>query len=186
MPEYVYLDNNDTTRMLPEVVETMLPYFTEKYGNPASLHDLGLDAENAINDSRSTIAAALHARPDEIVFTSGATEANNLAIMGVVLAKKGKGNHLITSAVEHSSVINVMERLRDNDFDLDVIPVDSEGFVNPDEIKKHLRPDTILVSICHANHEIGTIQDITAIGNLCREKGVLFHIDAAQSFCKEP
>ena len=186
MPNTVYLDNNDTTKMLPEVVETMLPYLTEKYGNPASLHDLGLEAENAMNDSRATIATALRARPDEIIFTSGATEANNLAIVGAALARQDKGKHLITSAVEHSSVINVMQRLADDAFDLDVIPVDSEGFVDPDDVKKHLRPDTILVSIMHANHEIGTIQDIEAIGNICREHSVLFHTDAAQSYCKEP
>ena len=182
----IYLDNNDTTILLPEALDAMLPYFREKYGNPASLHALGLEAENAINDSRNIVATALGARPEEIIFTSGATESNNLAIIGAALARKDKGIHLITSTVEHSSVINVMQRLAKEGFELEVLPVDSEGFVNPDELKKLIRPDTILVSIVHANHEIGTIQDITSIGEICREKGIWFHTDAAQSFCKEP
>jgi cysteine desulfurase len=186
MPETIYLDNNDTTVMFPEVVDAMIPYFREKYGNPASLHSQGLDAENAVEDSRATIASVLGSMPDELIFTSGATESNNLALVGAALARNDRGKHLITSAVEHSSVINVMERLADNEFDLDVLPVDSQGFVDPDEVKKHIRPGTILVSIMHANHEIGTIQDVAAIGTLCREHDILFHVDAAQSFCKEP
>jgi cysteine desulfurase len=181
----IYLDNNDTTILLPEVLDAMLPYFREKFGNPASLHALGLEAENAINDSRKTVATALGARPDEIIFTSGATESNNLAIIGAAMARKDRGKHLITSAVEHSSVINVMQRLAKEGFELDVLPVDSEGFINPDDLRRRIRPDTILVSIIHANHEIGTIQDIAAIGEICREKDVWFHTDAAQSFCKE-
>jgi cysteine desulfurase len=181
----IYLDNNDTTILLPEVLDAMLPYFREKYGNPASLHALGLEAENAVEDSRKTVAAALGARPEEIIFTSGATESNNLAIVGAALAQRSRGKHLMTSSVEHSSVINVMQRLAKDGYELDILPVDSEGFVDPDDVKKRIRPDTTLVSIIHANHEIGTIQDIAAIGNVCREQGVWFHTDAAQSFCKE-
>jgi cysteine desulfurase len=186
MAEMVYLDNNDTTKMLHEVVRAMLPYFEEKYGNPASLHELGLEAENAINSSRKTIAKILGARDDEIIFTSGATEANNLALIGAARARAKRGNHIITSAAEHSSVINVMKWLGDNGFELDILPVDGEGFVDPDELKARIRPETILVSIVHANHEIGTIQDIERLGNICREHDVWFHTDAAQSFCKEP
>jgi len=186
MPEIAYLDNNDTTKMLPEVLEAMLPYFGEKYGNPASLHDLGLEAENAVNASRETIAKALGVRADELIFTSCATEANNLALIGAARARSKRGNHIMTSSIEHSSVINVMKYLGDNGFQLEILPVDHEGFVNPDDVKTRIRPDTILVSIVHANHEIGTIQDIKAIGDICRQRDVWFHTDAAQSFCKEP
>jgi len=186
MPEIAYLDNNDTTRMLPQVLEAMLPYFGEKYGNPASLHDLGLEAENAVNASRETVANALGVRADELIFTSGATEANNLALIGAARARSKRGAHIMTSGIEHSSVINVMKYLGDNGFQLEILPVDPEGFVDPDDVKARIRPDTILVSIVHANHEIGTIQDIEAIGKTCRQRDVWFHTDAAQSFCKEP
>ena len=186
MPETIYLDNNDTTRMLPEVLEAMMPYFREEYGNPASLHGLGLEAENSINRSREVIAGALGAKPDEIIFTSGATESNNLAIIGAVRARTKRGKHIITSAVEHSSVINVMNRLADDGWELDVLPVNGVGLIDIDQLKKLIRPDTVMVSIVHANHEIGTLQDIETIGGICREHDVWFHTDAAQTFCKEP
>ncbi len=185
-PEIIYLDNNDTTRMLPEVLEAMMPYFQEEYGNPASLHGLGLEAENSINHSREIIAGALGAKPDEIIFTSGATESNNLAIIGAVRARTKRGKHIVTSAVEHSSVINVMNRLADDGWELDILPVDGVGLIDIDQLKKLIRPDTVLVSIVHANHEIGTLQDIETIGGICREHDVWFHTDVAQSFCKEP
>ena len=186
MPETIYLDNNDTTRMLPEVLEAMMPYFQEEHGNPASLHGLGLEAENSINRSREVIAGALGAKPDEIIFTSGATESNNLAIIGAVRARTKRGKHIITSAVEHSSVINVMNRLADDGWELDVLPVNGVGLIDIDQLKKLIRPDTVMVSIVHANHEIGTLQDIETIGGICREHDVWFHTDAAQTFCKEP
>ena len=187
MNDYIYLDNNDTTPMLPEVFEAMKPYFMEEFGNPASLHSLGLEAENAINDARTRIMKHLGAKDEEeIIFTSSATEANNFALYGAAYELAGKGRHIITSKVEHNAIINPLKRLQAEGYDVTFLPVDSEGFVDPDDLDRAIRPDTILVSIIHGNHEIGTIQDIPAIGRICAEKGVLFHTDAAQSFTKLP
>ena len=187
MNDYIYMDNNDTTALLPEVFEAMKPYFLNKFGNPASLHALGLEAENAVNDARQKLAEHIGAQEEEeIIFTSSATEANNFAIFGAAYQYQDKGKHIITSKVEHNAVINPMKRLQSQGFDVTFLPVDSEGFVDSDDIARAIRADTILVSIIHGNHEIGTIQDIPAIGKICAEKGVIFHTDAAQSFTKVP
>ena len=187
MSDYIYLDNNDTSKMLPEVFEAMKPYYLENFGNPASLHDLGLEAENAMTDARISLMNHIGVKEEEeLIFTASATEANNFAIYGTAYANTGKGKHIITSKVEHNAVINPLKRLQTEGWDVTFLPVDSEGFVDPEEIARAIRQDTVLVSIIHGNHEIGTIQDIPAIGAICREKGVLFHTDAAQSFTKYP
>ena len=187
MNDYIYMDNNDTTPLLPEVFDAMKPYFMNKFGNPASLHALGLEAENAMNDARHRLAVQIGAADDdEIIFTSSATEANNFALFGFAYENLKKGRHIISSKVEHNAVINPLKRLHSEGFDVTFIPVDSEGFVDPDDIARAVRPDTTLVTIIHGNHEIGTIQDIPAIGKICAEKGVVFHTDAAQSFTKVP
>ena len=187
MSDYIYMDNNDTSAMLPEVMDAMLPYFLDKFGNPASLHKLGLEAEIAVNDARRRLAQHIGAiDDDEIIFTSSATEANNFALYGTAYQHAEKGKHIITSKVEHNAVINPLKKLQKEGFDVTFLPVDNEGFVNPDDIKKAVRKDTILCSIIHGNHEIGTIQDIPAIGKICRDNGVIFHTDAAQSFTKVP
>ena len=187
MNGYIYMDNNDTSAMLPEVLEAMRPYYLEKFGNPASLHKLGLEAELAVNDARHRLAQHIGALDDdEIIFTASATEANNMAIFGVAYENAAKGKHIITSKVEHNAVINPLKKLQKEGFEVTFLPVDSEGFVDPEDIKNAIRKDTILCSIIHGNHEIGTIQDIPAIGKICRDNGVIFHTDAAQSFTKVP
>jgi cysteine desulfurase len=183
----IYFDNNDTTPLLPPVLEAMLPYYTRIYGNPASLHQLGLEAEEAVNEARAALVGYLGATaPEELIFTGSATEANNLAILGAAhLAPKNK-RHVITSKIEHNAVLNPMKRIEKEGFKVTYLKVDGEGFVSPDDLKAALTPETLLVSIVHGNHEIGTVQDLRALGSLCRERGVLFHTDAAQSFSKVP
>lgn len=179
------MDNSATTCVLPDVVREMLPYYTKKYGNPSSLHYLGEEAENAITKARTTIAKAINASASEIIFTGSATEANNIAIYGVALAGKKNGKtHLITSAIEHSAVLNPMKRLEKQGFELTILPVDSEGFIDTARLENAINEKTALVSIIHANHEIGTIQNLREIGKICREKGVPFHTDSAQGFTK--
>ncbi len=173
--------------MLPQVFDAMKPYFMERFGNPASLHSLGLEAENAVNDARRCLMKHIGAeREEDIIFTGSATEANNMAIYGIAYEYASKGKHIISSKVEHNAVINPLKRLQKEGFEVTFLPVDGEGFVDPADVKKAIRKDTILCSIIHGNHEIGTIQDIPAIGKICRESGVIFHTDAAQSFTKTP
>jgi cysteine desulfurase len=183
----VYLDNGATTMADPEVVKAMQPYFTEKYGNASSLHSFGNEAKNALNNSRAVIAKILNAEPEEIIFTSGGTESDNLAIIGTAFANKERGNHIITSRIEHPAVLRTCEYLEKNfGFKVTYLPVDKEGFVKIDELKKAMTDKTILVTIMHANNEIGTIEPIDEIGKLCKEKGITFHTDAVQSFTKVP
>lgn len=182
----IYLDNNDTTALLQPVFEAMRPYFTEKFGNPASLHEYGLEAEEAVNAARETLAGLLGAQPEEVIFTGSATEANNLALLGVARLAPPNKRHLITSKIEHNAVINPMKRLEKEGFKVTYLDVDTEGFVSPDDLMAAITPETLLVSIIHGNHEIGTIQDLRALGEICRERGILFHTDAAQSFSKVP
>ncbi len=182
----IYFDNNDTTPMLEPVLQAMIPYFARNYGNPASLHQLGLEAEEAVNNSRSAIAGYLGISPEELIFTGSATEANNLAILGSALMASPKKRHLITSKIEHSAVLNPLKRLEKEGFKVTYLPVDPEGFIDPDDLKAAITPETLLVSLVHGNHEIGTIQDLQALGAICKERGVLFHTDAAQSFSKVP
>ena len=183
----IYLDNNSTTRTDPRVVEVMLPYFTEKFGNSASRnHPFGWAAEEAVELARDQLAAAIGASGKEIIFTSGATESNNLALKGVAAMYKKKGNHLITTATEHKCVLDTSKRLERDGFNVTYLPVDKFGRVSADQVREAMTDKTILVSVMFANNEIGTIQPIADIGKLCKEKGVLFHTDAVQAVGKIP
>ena len=178
----IYLDYSATTPMDPRVVEAMLPYLTEKFGNPASRsHQYGWDAEAAVENARAEVAALVHADPKEIVWTSGATEANNLAIKGAANFYQGKGKHLITLKTEHKAVLDTMRELERQGFEVTYLDVLPNGLVDMAALEAALRPDTILVSIMAVNNEIGVIQDIEAIGNICRANNVIFHVDAAQA-----
>ncbi|HSQ57061.1 MAG TPA: aminotransferase class V-fold PLP-dependent enzyme, partial [Gemmata sp.] len=183
----IYMDNNATTRTDPRVVAAMLPYFTEKYGNAASRnHPFGWEAEEAVENAREKIAAIIGATAKEIIFTSGATESDNLAIKGVAAMYKKKGNHVVTQATEHKAVLDTCKRLERDGFQVTYLPVDRYGQVNADQVREAMTDKTILVSIMAANNEIGTLQPIAEIGRLCKEKGVLFHTDAVQAIGKLP
>ncbi len=178
----VYLDYHATTPVDPQVLETMLPYFTQVFGNAASRnHEYGWTAEAAVEKARGQIAALIGATDKEIIFTSGATESNNLAITGVAEMYKDKGKHIITSAIEHKAVLDTCLALEQKGYEISYVPVDSTGRVDLVELRKLIRPDTILVSIMFANNEIGSINPVAEIGKLCKEKGVLFHTDAVQA-----
>ena len=182
-----YFDNAASTRTDPRVVEAMMPYFTEMYGNASELHQKGLEAHQALEDARSTIADLIKARPDEIVFTSGGTESDNLAVKGIAHRYRKRGKHIIISSIEHSAVYNAALFLkREEGYDVTLLPVDPEGFVDPAEVEASIRPDTTLVSIIHGNNEIGTIQPIVEIGAICKARNVIFHTDAVQTFGKVP
>lgn len=183
----IYMDNNSTTRVDPRVVEAMLPYFTEKYGNAASRsHAFGWEAEAAVEEAREQIAALIGASAKEIIFTSGATESDNLAIKGVAAMYKKKGNHIITQATEHKAVIDTCKRLEREGYRITWLPVDRYGQVHPEQVREAITDQTILVTIMAANNEIGTLQPIREIGAICKEKGVLFHTDAVQAAGKVP
>jgi cysteine desulfurase len=179
----VYLDHAATTPVDQHVLQAMLPYFSERFGNPSSIHRSGRAALDALDEARDNVAAVLGAGPKEIVFTGGGSEANNLAIKGVALAQRaaGKGAHIITSAIEHHAVLHAVEALEAAGFSATILPVDPDGLVDPDDLRAALRPDTVLVSIMYANNEIGTIQPIAELGAICREQGVPFHTDAVQT-----
>lgn len=165
----------------------MLPFLDECWGNPSSIHHVGRRARALLDEFRERLASSLMAKPSEVVFTSGGTEANNLAIFGVTRLLKQKGRHLITSAIEHHAVLNCFEQLaRSEGFEVSVLPVDKDGVVNSQDLISAIRPDTILVSVMAANNEIGTIQPVAQLGALCRERGIIFHTDAVQWFGKEP
>lgn len=175
----VYLDHAATTPILPEVREAMLPYLNESFGNPSSLHDWGDPAREALETARSQVAALIGAsEPEEIIFTASGTESNNFAIKGLALAQQNKGKHIIISAIEHFSVLNSARTLEKMGFELTLIPVDKNGLINPEDVKKSIRKDTILVSIMHANGEVGTIEPIQEIANLTRENKIVMHTDA--------
>ncbi|MGH7222868.1 MAG: cysteine desulfurase family protein, partial [Gemmataceae bacterium] len=181
------MDNNATTRTDPRVVEAMLPYFTERYGNAASLtHRFGQEADEAVEQARQQVADLIGAHPREIVFTSGATESNNLALKGVAALYRPQGDHLIAAATEHKAVLDPLRRLGREGFQLTILPVDAYGRVAVEQVAQALTPRTILVSIMAANNEIGTLQPIRTLGRLCKERGVLFHTDAAQAAGKVP
>ncbi|HUL43075.1 MAG TPA: IscS subfamily cysteine desulfurase [Bacteroidota bacterium] len=183
----VYMDNHATTPVDPEVVQAMLPYFTEQFGNPASRqHRFGWVTEEAVEQSRTSVADIIGADPAEIVFTSGATESNNLAIKGLAGFLKPKGNHIVTVGTEHKSVLDSCKRLEQNGYVIEYLPTDEFGVVDPEAVKRSIKPSTILVSVMIANNEIGTIQDIAAIGGMCREHGVLLHTDVSQAIGKIP
>lgn len=177
----IYLDYNATTPVAPEVLEAMLPYLVEHYGNPSSSHPYGGKAAEAVRNARASVASLLGAAADEIVFTGSATEANNLALLGVARALIGKKRHLVVSAAEHPAVIEPALYLQSEGWDLSVIPVDAYGRVDPADVAAALRQDTALVSIMHANNEVGTIQPVAEIAAITKGRGVLLHTDAAQS-----
>ncbi len=177
----IYLDNAATTPVDPKVLEAMLPYFCEEYGNAESLHTKGQNARMAVDTAREIIAKVLNCQATEIIFTSGGTESNNLAIFGATRANVKKGRHLIVSSIEHSSVREPFNKLEEEGFEITQIKVDKEGFVNPADIATAIRPDTILVSVMYANNEIGTLEPIAEIGKICREKNIIFHTDACQA-----
>ncbi|MCK4296973.1 MAG: cysteine desulfurase NifS [Candidatus Marinimicrobia bacterium] len=178
----IFLDYASTTPTDPEVVKVMLPYFTERFGNPSSIYSLGQEARAAIEGTRGKIAVALGAKSKEIIFTSGGTEGNNFAIKGVAYANEHKGNHIITSSVEHHAVIEPCKFLEKRGFIVTYLPVDKDGLVNPDDVRKAITNKTILISIMHANNEVGTIEPIEEIGRIAREHNVYFHTDSVQSF----
>ena len=184
MSRRVYLDHNASTPVHPEVMAEMLPYFGDVYGNPSSVHGFGREARAAVDVARERVAGFLRVRPDELVFTSGGTESDNFGLKGLALAR-GSG-HLITSTVEHHAVLRSAQALEAHGFAVTYLPVDQTGMVDPDDVRRALRPDTIAISIMHANSEVGTIQPASAIGAIAREAGVPFHVDAVQTFGKVP
>lgn len=187
MPRTVYFDYNATTPLDPAVREAMLPFLTDFWGNPSSVHQVGRKARALLDDARDRAASLLGAKPSEIIFTAGGTEANNLAIFGTARALKAKGRHLITSAVEHHAVLHCFDYLEKHEgFTVTRLPVDRDGRLAVDDLKKSIRPDTVLVSVMAANNEIGTIQPVAELGAVCREQGIIFHSDAVQWFGKEP
>jgi cysteine desulfurase len=186
MRKRVYFDNASTTKVDEKVVREMLPYFSEIFGNASSQHDIGIKAKDALERSRRIIAKSIKANIGEIIFTSGGTEANNFALKGLFFSNYPQKNHIITTKIEHDSILNVCRWLETQGAKITYLDVDEEGFVDIEDIKKSITDKTFLVSIIHGNNEIGTIQDIEAIGKLCREKKVLFHTDACQSFTKVP
>lgn len=179
----VYLDNSATTQVDKKVLEAMLPYFSEIYGNPNSLHSWGRDAKKGIDGARAQVAALIGTEPKNIIFTGGGSEADNLAIKGAAwsLRERGKGNHIITSAIEHHALLDTVKWLGKNGFEYTVLPVDGNGKVDPAELEAAIRPETVLASIMFANNEIGTIEPVAELGEVCAKKGVLFHTDGVQA-----
>lgn len=182
MKQLIYLDNAATTRTRPEVVEAMVPYFTEYYGNPSSVYEFSTPCKQAIAHTREVIAKSLGAKPNEIYFTAGGTESDNWAIKATAEAYAAKGKHIITSKIEHHAVLHTCEYLEKRGFEVTYLDVDEYGTVKLDELKKAIRPDTILISIMFANNEIGTIEPIKEIGQIAKEHGILFHTDAVQAY----
>ncbi len=178
----IYMDYSATTPVDPRVVDKMIPYLREQFGNPASRsHAYGWDAERAVEEARENVAALVNADPREIIWTSGATESDNLAIKGAAHFYKGKGKHIITVKTEHKAVLDTTRELEREGYEVTYLDVKDDGLIDLDVFKAALRPDTILVSVMHVNNEIGVVQDIETIGEICREKGIIFHVDAAQS-----
>ncbi|QZY57015.1 cysteine desulfurase NifS [Crassaminicella profunda] len=181
MNRRVYLDYSATTPMKKEVLEEMQPYFTEKFGNPSSIYSFGREAKKAVDVARDQVAKLIGAKPDEVYFTAGGSEADNWAIKGIAYANKDKGNHIITTKIEHHAVLHVCEYLEKNGFSVTYLDVDEYGLIDLEDLKKAITDETILISIMFANNEIGTIQPIKEIGQIAKEKGILFHTDAVQA-----
>ncbi|MDO8745489.1 MAG: aminotransferase class V-fold PLP-dependent enzyme [Candidatus Brocadiaceae bacterium] len=176
--EKVYMDNASGTPVHPKVVEAMIPFLKEGFGNPSNLHQFGRITSDAIQTARTQVANLIHAKPNEITFTSSGTEANNFAIKGILASHKKKGNHIITTQIEHFSVLNPLKSLEKSGYVITYLPVDKYGMVNPDDVKKAITPTTTMVSLMYANGEIGTIEPIKEIGTITKEKGIVFHTDA--------
>ena len=184
MSRQVYLDHNASTPVHPEVVEAMLPYFSERFGNPSSVHGFGREAREGLETARDQVAHFLRVGKEEVVFTSGGTESDNMAVKGVAMAR-GRG-HIITTKIEHHAVLRAVQTLETQGFAATYLEVDGYGMVDPDALRRAIRPDTILVSIMHANSEIGTVQPARQLGAIAREHGIPFHMDAVQTFGKVP
>jgi len=177
----IYLDHAATTPTHPEVVKAMLPFFTDAFGNPSSIHSYGQEAKGAVEEARTKVAELIGARSEEIVFTSGGTEADNYALKGVAYANEHKGNHIITTSIEHNAVMEVCKFLERREFGITYLPVDKYGLVDPDDVKRAITDRTILISVMHANNEVGTIEPVEEIGRIAKEAGVYFHSDAVQT-----
>lgn len=186
MNKTIYLDHAATTAARPEVVEAMLPYFTQCYGNPSSIYDIGAKNKTVINEARETIAKSLGTQAENIYFTAGGTEADNWALVATAEAYGNKGNHIITSKIEHHAVLHTCEYLEKRGFEVTYVDVDENGIIKLDQLKATIRPTTILISVMFANNEIGTIQPIEEIGRIAKEHGILFHTDAVQAYCQLP
>jgi cysteine desulfurase len=182
----IYLDHNATTPITPEVLAAMLPYLTEEYGNASSVHAFGQNAREAVEQARSSVAALVGARAADIMFTSGGTESNNHAILGAVAAGPGESKHVITSAIEHVAVLDTCKALAKGGVELTILPVDRDGLVNPEDVRRAIRPETVLITLMLANNETGTIEPIEEIGKIAAEKGIVFHTDAVQAAGKIP
>ena len=182
----IYLDHSATTQVRPEVAEAMMECLTGKFGNPSSVHFFGREAKKALDKARSQVAGLINAQPEEIIFTSGGTESDNLAIIGAAFKNAQKGKHIITSAVEHHAVLHACEHLEKLGFEVTYLPVDEYGIIRMEDLRQAIREDTTLITVMHANNEVGSIQPVEEIGRLAREKGILFHTDAVQSLGKIP
>ena len=181
MQRRIYVDYGATTPTDPRVVVAMVPYFTEKFGNAGSIHVFGQEAREAVDRAREIVASAIGASPQEMVFTSGATEADNFAVLGAAWANESRGRHLITSSIEHHAVLEPCRFLEGRGFEVTYLPVDRTGWVDPDDVRRAIRPDTILISVMSANNEIGTLEPVAEIGRIARDRGILMHTDATQS-----
>ena len=186
MSKLIYLDNAATTKTAPEVVEAMLPYFTEQYGNPSTIYSLGAKAKSAVSEARSVIAQTIGANGEEIYFTAGGSEADNWALKAVAESYASKGKHIITSKIEHHAVLHTCKYLEKQGYEVTYLEVDGDGLVDPAAVEAAIRPDTILISIMFANNEIGTVEPIEEIGQLAKKHGVLFHTDAVQAYGQLP
>lgn len=186
MSRFVYLDNAATTSTRPEVVEAMLPYFTENFGNPSSVYDFAAKNKKAVNDSRQHMADALHTDMRDVYFTAGGSEADNWALIAAAEAYEDKGKHIITSKIEHHAILHTCDYLKKRGFEITYVDVDEQGIIRMDRLKEAIRPDTILISVMFANNEIGTVQPIKEIGALAKQHGILFHTDAVQAFGQLP
>lgn len=182
----IYLDNSATTPLNEEVLKEMEPYFCEYFGNPSTLYSLGQKSKEALEEARKRVADAINAKPEEIIFTSGGSESDNLAIKGIAFKNQDKGKHIITSEIEHPAVKETLVFLESIGFEVTYLPVYGDGIVKIEDLKKAIRDDTILITVMHANNEIGTIQPIAEIGKIAKEKGIIFHTDAVQTFGKIP
>lgn len=182
MEKLIYLDNAATTKTRPEVVEAMLPYFTEYYGNPSSVYTFSAESKKAVTNAREIIAKSLGAKTNEIYFTAGGSESDNWALVATAEAYSAKGKHIITSKIEHHAILHTCQYLEKRGYEVTYLDVDENGVVKLDELKKAIRPDTILISIMFANNEIGTIEPIKEIGEIAKEHGILFHTDAVQAY----
>lgn len=182
----VYLDNNATTKMDKEVLEAMMPFLTEEYGNAFSMHLFGKETGLAVSQSREKIAELLKVKPEEIIFTSSGTEGDNIAVRGIAKAYKNRGNHIITSSIEHPAIKNTFKDLEQDGYEITFVPVDENGLLKIEELEKAIRPETILISVMHANNEVGTIQDIKRIGEIAKKNRIVFHVDGVQTVGKIP